>query len=146
VIADECPVGEGTVNIAAVKEMMLGKTLDLPRNPPSLAPFGDRLTHDGIMAIVNRHRLLARLLREISIRYKPKRRRGNQQARDKLLVVGRAALFFRQHSTQELTIYVDGPFVKFCKRFYKTVTGMPPGPSGLEKLIRKELKKPTFET
>jgi hypothetical protein len=37
VIADECPVGEGTVNIAAVKEMMLGKTLDLPRNPPSLA-------------------------------------------------------------------------------------------------------------
>jgi hypothetical protein len=138
---DFCPVGEGTISIAKFPQ-----TLELPRNPPPLGPLPERIPPGGTTAAINRKRMLDRLLREIAHTHEPRRKRGNQQERDKFLVAAHARSFFRQFSTVEPTTYFNGPFAKFCRSFYEVVTGKTLSKSGLEKTIRKELKKPTLGT
>jgi hypothetical protein len=141
-VGDGCPGGDGMIAVVTAREMVLGKPVELPRNPPQLPPGGDRFATD-LVAAINRERVLDRLLREVA-RLKPKRKRGNQEERDKLVIVARAASFFREYSTVEPTTYFDGPFVKFCKGFYKLVTGETLGESGLVAAIRREVAKPSL--
>jgi hypothetical protein len=142
---DLCPVGDGTVQFSTVQEMKHGENLELPRNPPPLGGLPEQISSSGIIAAINIQRVLDRLLREIA-RYKPNRKQGNQPELDKRVIVARAAYFFRRYSTVEPTTYFDGRFVKFCKRFYEVVAGKTLSKSGLEKMIREEIKRPTFRT
>jgi hypothetical protein len=73
---------------------------------------------------------------------KPTRKRGNQEELDKSLVVARAVSFLQRYSSEKPTTSFDGPCVKFCRHFYEIVTGLTLSPSGLEKPIRKELRRP----
>ena len=142
---DLCPVGDGTVQFATVQEMKRGENLELPRNPPPLGDLSEQVSSNGTVAAINVQRMLDRLLREIA-RHKPNRKQGNQPELDKRVIVARAAYFFRHYSTVEPTTYFDGRFAKFCKRFYEVVTGKTLSKSGLEKMIREEIKRPTFRT
>jgi hypothetical protein len=114
-------------------------------DPLPLKPWFDEVPPGASIVVIDRQRILQRLRRDIA-RHNPKRKRGWQREPHKVIVIARAASFFREHSTEEPTTYSGGPFVKFCRRFYEVVTGMPLRASGLQKLIREELKKPTFET
>jgi hypothetical protein len=87
--------------------------------------------------------MLDRLLRDIA-RYNPKRKRGHQQERDKLVIVARAGQFFRQYSPEKPTSYSLGPFAIFCKEFYEVVMREPPSGSGLEQHIKDEVQTPTI--
>jgi hypothetical protein len=134
---DFCPVDDATISIAKVPE-----TLELPRNPPALGRLPDLIPPHGIRAAINRKRMLDRLVREID-HFSTKRKRGNQKKLDKAIIVAHAASFFRQFSTVKPTTYWDGPFAKFCKKFYVAVTGEMLTGSGLDKAIRNEVKEPT---
>lgn len=105
----------------------------------------DEVPPGATIVAFNRHQMLDRLLRDLA-RYNPKRKRGHQQERDKLIIVARAGHFFRQYSPKQLTSYSDGMFAVFCKRFYEVVTGEPLSGSGLEQHIRDEEKTPTIGT
>ena len=135
-----CPVGEGTISIAKFPG-----TLELPRKPPPLGHLPETRSRDDILVAINVSRLLDRVVREIDHFCKP-RKKGNQEERDQHATVAYAAKFFRQYSMVEPTTYFTGPFVKFCRAFYEVVTGKTLTSSGLEKAIRKEVKKPTFGT
>jgi hypothetical protein len=132
---DRCATGEGTVSVRSA-----GGTVGIPKNPQPLGSFPEVVAPGGTLALINRHRVLERLQREIDYK-KRNRKRGNQEEHDKSLIVTRAVSFFRQYSLVEPTTYFDGPCVKFCRRFYEAVTGVKLGPSGLEKQIRKELEE-----
>jgi hypothetical protein len=132
-----CQVGDSTVSTATVQEMIFGGTLRVPRNAP---PPGFSIPPNGTLAAINRHRALDSLLRDIA-RYEPKRKRGGQKSFVKRAIIARAAHFFRQHSSVEPTSYTDGPFVQFCTRFYEVVTGASRSSSGLEKLLKENVKK-----
>jgi hypothetical protein len=138
-------VGDGTIAFATGQEMMSGKPVELPRNPPPLGGRHFVLPPEGVVAAINIQRVLDRLLREMA-RLKPKRKRGNQKELGKVVIVAHAASFFRRYSTKKPTKYPYGPFVKFCRKFYEIVTGEPLSPGGLQKAIGIEVKKPTFGT
>jgi hypothetical protein len=144
VACEYCPVGEGTISIQSGEKLISGETLGLPKNPPPLDSWPERVPPGGSLALINRQRVLDRLRREIA-RKRPNRRRGNQKEVDKALIVARAVSFFQQHSPVQATTHFDGPCVKFCKRFYEVVTGVRLGPSGLERQIRRELRRPKSE-
>jgi hypothetical protein len=135
---DLCAIGEGTISIESAQELMTEGTIGLPRNPPPLGPLPEVAASDTL-AMINRRRVLDRLLREIA--HKPTRKRGNQEELDKSLIVARAVSFLQRYSSKKPTTSFDGPCVKFCKHFYEIVTGVTLSPSGLDKQIRKELKR-----
>jgi hypothetical protein len=130
-----CPVGEGTIS------MMAGGAVALPRKPPPLGSLPEWAAPGSSIAAINRQRVLDRLLREIAHK-KRTRKQGHQKELHKAIIVARAVSFFRQYSSVEPTGYWDGPCVKFCRHFYEIVTGVTLGPSGLQKLNRKELTEP----
>jgi hypothetical protein len=132
---DLCAVGEGTIS------MMAGGTVAIPRNPSPPGSLPERAAPGSSIAAINRLRVLDRLRRDIAHK-NPTRKRGNQKELDKSLIVTRAVSFFRQHSSAKPTTYFDGPCVKFCRHFYEIVTGVTLGRSGLQKQIRKELRRP----
>ena len=97
------------------------------------------------MGIINRERILAKLLRDLAYR-KQRRKRGGQHELDKRYIVARAANFFRAFSKDEPTAYFDGPFVKFCKKFYEVVTQKTLSPSGLEKMLKEASEEPQISS
>jgi hypothetical protein len=134
-----CYVGEGTISVASWQE---GMELVLPRNPPPLDSYPEPIPTGATIAMINRQRVLDRLLRQLDV-FNPKRKRGGQRNRTHRAVVARASHFFRQYSTAKLTTYPDGKFVPFCKLFYEIATGA----SGLDNhmldtQIRAEVKSP----
>jgi hypothetical protein len=136
---DICSVDDETVTTMTVSELISGGTLDLPRNPPPLAPTIDDYRGADTLVAINRQRMLDRLLRDLS-RLKPHKKRGGQEQKEITSLIQRAHIFFREHSPSEPTQHFDGPFVKFCRYFYKAVLGKDPSSSGLEKPIRKILR------
>jgi hypothetical protein len=139
-----CPVGEGTVSIASVRQTIFEEELELPRNPPPLGGLPEQIPHDGTMALINIHRLLDRLQREIDYTQR-KRKRGRQIRRDYQSVIAHAARFFRRHSSVDATSYSKGTFSKFCKLFYEVVNGSPlPSDHALYAGIKAEWGKPAF--
>jgi len=137
---DLCAIGEGTISINSAQELMTGGAIGLPGNPSPLGGLPEVAASDTL-AMINRRRVLDRLLREIA-HMKPTRKRGNQKELDKSLIVARAVSFLQLYSSEKPTTSFNGPCVKFCRRFYEIVTGVTLGPSGLEKQIRKELRRP----
>ena len=143
IIFDHCVVGDGTVNVVTARDLH-ARGYSLPRSSQPLARLPERLPPNGSMGIINRERILAKLLRDLAYR-KPRRKRGGQHELDKRYIVARAANFFRAFSKDEPTAYFDGPFVKFCKKFYEVVTQKTLSPSGLEKMLKEAAKNPNFE-
>ena len=139
-----CYVGEGTINVATWQE---GMELKLPRNPPPLVwCYPEPIPFGSTIAMINRQRVLERLLRQLDV-FNPKRKRGGQRNLTNRAVVARAAHFFRQYSTAKLTTYPDGKFAIFCKRFYEVATGAPPlDDYALDTAIKTEVNNPTFES
>ena len=142
--ADLCAIGEGTISTESVQELMTRGTIGLPRNPPPVdgLPLPEVVAPSSTLAMINRQRVLDRLLREIAHKKPTSRTRGNQEELDKSLIVARAVSFLQRYSSVKPTTYFDGPCVKFCRRFYEVVMGVKLDPSGLEKQIRKELRRP----
>jgi hypothetical protein len=156
---DMCAVGDGTVEVATFREMKFGKTLSVKHEVPFRREKGDATVgkkakpkkirarqvalDSTLIVMVSRFRMLARLHQDIA-RRQPNRKRGNQPERDKSAIVARAALFFRQYSTEKLTNYYGGPFARFCRNYYVTVTRSRLSPRGLQKTIRAEIRNPTF--
>jgi hypothetical protein len=105
----------------------------------------DEVPRGATVVAFNRQQMLDRLLRDIG-RYNPRRKRGHQQEREKFMILARAGKFFRQYSPEKVTTYSDGPFARFCKRFYEIVTGELLSGSALEKQIRDEVRTPALGT
>ena len=139
-----CYVGEGTISVAPRQEGK-GMELSLPRNPPPLGPYPELVPAGATtVAMINRQRVLDRLMRDLEV-FKPKRKLGGQRNLTHRAVIARAAHFFRQYSTAELTAYPGGKFATFCKRFYEVATGAPPLDGYvLDTQIKAEVKNPTI--
>jgi hypothetical protein len=145
IVCHFCPVGEGTVSIATLREMKFGETLELPRNPPPLGGLPEQIPLETMMVAINIHRLLERLKREIDYTHQRKKKPYGQFRRDNQIVIAHAARFSRRHSSVKATSYCDGPFFKFCKLFFEVVTGSSlPGDHALDARIKAEWKKPYF--
>jgi hypothetical protein len=139
---DLCPVGEGTIGVKTVREMILGDTVRLGQPPPHAPRRIDIADPKGSIAVINIYRVLERLQREIA---KHRKNSGGARAEGKSAIVAYAADFFRRHSASKLTGYSGGDFAKFCSRFYEVVTGeSDPGGTALEAQIKAEVKTPTF--
>jgi hypothetical protein len=134
---DICPVGEGTIDVATGREQMLGRVLDLPRDPPSLGSLRFSINVNGTVAAINAQRVLDRLLLQIP-EYKKKRGRPNNLA--EYHAVFQAAHFFAKYSTAALTEYPGGTFTEFCELFYEKVTGAAVEPGDLESQIKKVVR------
>jgi AAA ATPase domain len=143
IIFDHCVVGEGTVNVVTAQDLY-ARGYSKPRGSHPLPRVPERLPPNGSMAVINRERTLARLLRDLAYR-KPRRKRGGQHELEKRYIVARAAGFFRAFSKDEPTDYAYGPFFKFCKKFYEVITRKTLSPNGLEKMLREAAKNPHFE-
>jgi hypothetical protein len=139
---DSCPIGEGTISVETAREMKFGKTLSLPRNPPSLRGLDQPVPADGMIAAINVCRLLDRVRREIR---RLKRGPGRRPEAGKSTIVAYASDFFRRHSLLQVTQYPNGHFANFCKHFYEVVTGATHlDLDALQAQIRKESKRPTL--
>jgi hypothetical protein len=60
---DLCAIGDGTISIKSTQELMTEGTIGLPRNPPPLGGLPEVPASDTL-AIINRRRVLDRLLRK----------------------------------------------------------------------------------
>jgi hypothetical protein len=137
-----CPVGEGTVSVETVRNMKLGATVTVPRNPPPLGSLPERVPSDGMIAGINTYRVLGRLMREVVRSKRPQARPRKEGKRE---IVSYASVFFRKHSTAKVTYYPSGKFAAFCRRFYQAVTGETHlDRDALQLQIRAEVEKPTF--
>lgn len=134
---DTCPVGDGTISIATVRELQFGGTLDLPRNPPPFEGFPEEISHDAALAAVNVERLLSRLLCEID---RIKRKPWGQRKPGQFAAVYEAARFFAEYSTVAMTTYSGGEFVEFCELFYSVVTQDDVKRGGLAAQIKKVVR------
>ena len=118
-------VGRGVVDVATTQEMILGRTLELPRHPSiSDEELTWPTTADGMTAAINIEPLLRARAPLLAARRR-RRGRGNRKL-GKEAVVFYAEQYFRRHSPKKPSTDAKNPFHEFVERFYEVVTKTEP--------------------